>query len=86
MEADIAASARETKSPGQWQTARYYFMDITVMEETQRPSLEAVELGIEIDMAWIDERRQQLHSRWYTLRDLVQQCLQDDESGWLSVE
>ena len=87
MEVDIAASGLERRSlQRQWQTARYYFMDITVMEATQRPSLEAVELGIEIDMAWIDERRQQLHSRWYALRDLVQQCLQDDESGWLSVE
>ena len=81
-----APGLEEQSSPRQWQTARYYYMDITVMEETKRPSLEAVEFGIELDRAWIDDRRQQLHERWYALSDMVQKCLKEDESGWLSME
>ena len=87
MESDNAAASPGGRSqPRQWQTARYYYMDITVMEETKRPSLEAVEFGIELDRAWIDDRRQQLHERWYALSDMVQKCLKEDESGWLSME
>ena len=87
MESDNAAASPGGRSqPRQWQTARYYYMDITVMEETKRPSSEAKELGIEIDQAWIDERRQRLHQRWHVLKDNVHQCFQNEQTGWLSVE
>jgi len=51
----------------QWQTARYYFMDVVVMDDESRPSLEAGMLGIEINQNWIDEHRAAFHQEWRQL-------------------
>jgi hypothetical protein len=58
-----------------WQTARYFFMDVTVMVDEPPPSVEAPELGIEIDQEWIDEHRESLRKVWFELRDEVAEAL-----------
>ena len=55
----------------QWQTARYYFMDVVVMDEESRPSLEAGMLGIEINQNWIDEHRAAFQQEWWQLYEKV---------------
>lgn len=51
----------------QWQTARYYFMDIVVMDDGLRPSLEAKAVGVEINQGWIDDHRAAFHQEWRQL-------------------
>ena len=58
-----------------WWTARYFFMDVAVMVDEPPPSVEAPELGIEIDQEWIDEHRESLHKVWFELRDEVAEAL-----------
>ena len=50
-----------------WQTARYFFMDVAVIGDQPRPSVEALELEIEIDQEWIDEHRERIHKIWSEL-------------------
>jgi len=58
-----------------WQTARYFFMDVTVMVDEPPPSVEAPELEIEIDQEWIDEHRERLRKIWFELLDEVADAL-----------
>ena len=58
-----------------WQTARYFFMDVTVMVDEPPPSVEAPELEIEIDQEWIDEHREGLRKIWFELLDEVADAL-----------
>ena len=67
----------------QWQTARYYFMDVIVLGEEPRPSVEAVDLGFDIDQAWIDEHCAQLHKEWEQLWALCEGALNEAEQSLL---
>ena len=58
-----------------WWTARYFFMDVAVIGDQPRPSVEAPELGIEIDQEWIDEHRESLHKVWFELLDEVDNAI-----------
>ena len=58
-----------------WWTARYFFMDVAVIGDQPRPSVEAPELGIEIDQEWIDEHRESLHKVWSELLDEVDNAI-----------
>jgi len=51
----------------QWQTIRYYFMDLTIPEEQPLPSSEAKSLGIDIDLSWIRVRREKFLKPWKEL-------------------
>jgi len=62
-----------------WQTARYFFMDVTVMVDEQPPSVEAPELGIEIDQEWINEHRERLRKIWFELLDEVADALKKSQ-------
>ena len=67
----------------QWQPARYYFMDVIVMGEEPRPSVEAAELGFDIDQVWIDEHCAQLHEEWEQLWVLCKRALNQAEQSLL---
>ena len=67
----------------QWQTARYYFMDVIVLGEEPRPSVEAAELGFDIDQVWIDEHCAQLHKEWEKLWVLCEGALNEAEQSLL---
>ena len=67
----------------QWQTARYYFMDVIVLGEEPRPSVEAAELGFDIDQVWIDEHCAQLHKEWEQLWVLCERALNEAEQSLL---
>ena len=61
----------------QWWTARYYFMDVIVWEDKPRPSLDADLLGLDIDIAWIDEHRAVFHQEWEQLRTQIHDILSE---------
>ena len=55
----------------QWQTARYYFMDLTTQEEEIRPSNQAEEFGHDIDRDWINHQRELFLVEWKKLLSMV---------------
>ena len=55
----------------QWQTARYYFMDLTTQEEEIRPSNQAAEFGHDIDRDWINHQRELFLVEWKKLLSMV---------------
>lgn len=64
------ASAFPTQSPKQlrqWQTMRYFLMDLTTPDEQPLPSSEAQRLGIDIDLSWIRTHREMFLKPWKEL-------------------
>ena len=51
----------------QWQTIRYYLMDLTTPDEQVLPSSEAANLGIDIDLSWIRTHREKFLKPWKEL-------------------
>ena len=61
----------------QWQTMRYYCMDLTTPEEQMLPSSEAASLNIDIDLSWINDHREKFLRPWKELLHSVRQRLVD---------
>ena len=61
----------------QWQTARYYFMDLTVPEEEWRPSNFAKKSDIDLD--WINHQRDLFLKPWRKLFSQVIENLSKPE-------
>ena len=61
----------------QWQTIRYYLMDLTTPDEQMLPSSEAASLGIDIDLSWINDHREKFLKPWKELLHSVGQRLVD---------
>ena len=61
----------------QWQTIRYYCMDLTTPDEQLLPSSEAASLGIDIDLSWINDHREKFLKPWKELLHSVGQRLVD---------
>ena len=59
----------------QWQTIRYYCMDLTTPDEQLLPSSEAASLEIDIDLSWINDRREKFLRPWKELLHSVRQRL-----------
>ena len=64
----------------QWQTARYYFMDLTTQEEEIRPSNQAEEFGHDIDRDWINHQRELFLVEWKKLLSMVIDNLRKPEN------
>ena len=59
----------------QWQTIRYYLMDLTTHDEQKLPSSEAASLEIDIDLSWINDHREKFLRPWKELLHSVRQRL-----------
>jgi transcriptional regulator with XRE-family HTH domain len=81
--ADVAVGVVPEDQMRQWQTARYYFMDLTVLGEELRPSKEAAELEINLDQPWIDEHYAQFLKEWDQLCALCEVALNKAEYSLL---
>ena len=58
-------------------------MDVIVLGEEPRPSVEAAELGFDIDQVWIDEHCAQLHKEWEQLWVLCERAFNEAEQSLL---
>ena len=65
----------------QWNTARYYFMDLIITGVGKRPSSESAYLHYDVDQDWIDQRRNDFQGEWRTLCDKVSTVLNESEDG-----
>ena len=59
----------------QWQTIRYYFMDLTSPNEQMLPSAEAASREIDIDLSWINDHQEKFLKPWKKLLHSVEQKL-----------
>ena len=71
----------------QWQTMRYYLMDLTTPNEQMLLSSEAASLKIDIDLSWINDHREKFLRPWKDLLHSVEQKLNEmkDDSNSASI-
>ena len=71
----------------QWQTIRYYLMDLTTPDEQMLLSSEASSLKIDIDLSWINDHREKFLRPWKELLHSVEQKLNEmkDDSNSASI-
>jgi len=65
----------------QWQTIRYYLMDLTTPDEQVLPSSEAASLGIDIDLSWIRTNREKFLKPWKELLLSVEKKIAEVKDG-----
>ena len=71
----------DTQEMKQWQTIRYYFMDLTSPDEQMLPPTEAASLEIDIDLSWINNHREKFLKPWKELLHAVRQSLIELKNG-----
>jgi len=65
----------------QWETGRFFLMDVIISNQENSLTKEARAFGIEVHHEWIDKHWQRFRSQWEELEDQVKAALSEAENS-----